>query len=150
MKRWLGLAFLLVIGASFGQGAPGGSADLKQLDALRSQYTAAKAAYKQQPSSKAKAKLVVATDKLATATMTSEALDARKRYPEALGLYQDALLLDPSNKEALNNASMIDSVYKGMIEKAKAKVKANPNDKVAAAQLARFTGIYSKIHRPLP
>jgi tetratricopeptide (TPR) repeat protein len=149
MKSLILAVFCLAGVAAFSQDAPP-NVDKKQLDQLTSQYTAAQSAYKKSPSAKNKAALVVATDRLATATMTTEVLDARVRYPQALGLYQQALKLDPNNKEAKNNSTMIDSVYKGMIAKARAKLKANPNDKVAAAQLARFTGIYAKIHRPMP
>ena len=129
---------------------PPPSADQKQLTKLEAQYDAAKLAYKHKPNAANKHLLVVAADQLATATMTSEVLDARARYPKALGLYQDALTLEPKNKEAANNASMIDSVYHGMIAKAKLKLQKDPTDAAAKSQLARLTGIYSKIHRPLP
>jgi tetratricopeptide (TPR) repeat protein len=149
MKLFL-LAFMIpAVAVAQHQSAPP-NATQKQLDQIGAEYKKAKAAYAKSPNAKTKSAMVIATDRLATASMTSEVINPRTRYPLALGLYQQALNLDPKNAEAKNNAEMIDSVYKGMIAKAKAKLKANASDKAAAAQLARFMSIYSNIHRPLP
>jgi len=147
MKHVVSLACLLAAVAASAQN----SADKKQLDALTANLRTAKANFKKSHGNpKAKHQLVVAIDKLATATMTSEALNPRLRYPQALAMYQDALNLDPQNNEAKNNAAMIDSVYRGMIARAKSNLAKNPKDPKAASEYARLTVIYTKIHRPIP
>ncbi len=147
MKNLLVPALLFASATAFPQGH---TASKEELAAYSKAYVKAKTVYQKHHSQQSKAQYVACTDRLAFATMTSEALPPRTRYPDALGLYQEALRLDPKNHEALNNAAMIDSVYKGMMSGAEKALKANPHDKQAAATLARLRGVYKKIHRPLP
>jgi hypothetical protein len=149
MKGLSVIGSLMVCAVSSAQ-APPQNADKLQLSRLQSGYLSAKIAFKKSHNAKTKKRLIVVTDQLATATMTSDSLDARSRYPHALALYQQVLVLDPSNSEAKNNAELIDSVYHGMIASARKKLRSDPHDATASAQLARFTRIYREIHRPMP
>jgi len=63
-------------------------------------------------SSVAKSNFIVATDRLATASMSSQTLDRKIRYRQALRLYRDVLKVDPTNFEAKNNSKLIISIYK--------------------------------------
>ena len=99
--------------------APAAAQDLKadkaQLAKVEKQYVAAKAAFTKKPKdAKLKKAYVDATVKFGTATMTSNALPPRSKYPGALKLYREALKVDPKNDEAKNNAAMIEAIYKQM------------------------------------
>lgn len=142
---------VLLLLASAGAQGKVSAADRKQVNDLAAQYKAAKTAYQKSPANpQVRKRVIVAGDRAATVIMTSEALPPRTRYPVALGIYQFVLSVDPANREAMNNARMIDSVYKGMIARSKAQLAKNPKDKGAADTLARLTGVYRSIHRPLP
>lgn len=91
------------------------NATKEQLARLEKDMNSAKADYdKAATDAKAKKKYVDATVKYATATMLSNALDAKVKYREALRLYREALKVDPSNTEAGQNKELIEGIYKQM------------------------------------
>ena len=51
---------------------------------------------------------------LGEAVMLDETIEPRKRYPDALKLYRQALKLDPANQKAKDNIKLIEDVYKKM------------------------------------
>lgn len=73
-----------------------------------------KSAFSKKPSPTTKKAYVSATVKYGTACMNSDALDRKVKYKKALQLYREALKVDPSNKEAKENAKMIEDVYRSM------------------------------------
>ncbi|MBS1705952.1 MAG: hypothetical protein JST40_08765 [Armatimonadetes bacterium] len=78
-------------------------------------YKATKAAYLKKPKdAKLKSAYVKATVTFGTTTMNSPTLTPKDKYPKALKLYREALKVDPNNKEAKNNAELIESIYKQM------------------------------------
>lgn len=82
---------------------------------LQSDQKAAKTAYDAKTSDEElKKKYVVATVKLGTATMMSEKIDRKVKYADALKLYREALKVDPTNAEAMNNKELIEGIYKSM------------------------------------
>lgn len=90
-------------------------AELAQLARLEHDQRAAKAAFAKRPKDgQVKHRYVVATVRLGTATMTSEALDRKVKYRRALRLYREALKVDPNNVEAKNNKQMIEDIYRSM------------------------------------
>ena len=94
---------------------PAVSADEKanqELSTAKAAYTQALAAYKSDPGSKQD--LVEKTVAYATVVMMSPVVDRTVKYKQSLGLYRDALKLDPENKEALENSAMIESIYTSM------------------------------------
>lgn len=123
---WTRLALLLVLVPSLavawqgGYGSKGArpaaqtSASLADLKKMEAYQQTTKAAYKKQANPKTKKAYVDATVKYGTACMNSDALDRKVKYKKALYLYREALKIDPSNKEAKENASMIESIYKSM------------------------------------
>ena len=92
-----------------------GGSTLKELVKLEKDQKASKAAYsKSKANVEAKHKYAVATVKLGTATMGSDALDRKVKYVRALRLYREALKVEPNNAEAKNNAQLIEDIYRSM------------------------------------
>lgn len=124
MWQRLAIIFLILPCLAFSQGpyshqgaAAGGkitTASLKDLKKMEAYQVATKAAYTKKPSAKTKKDYVAATVKYGTACMNSEALDRKIKYKKALGLYREALKVDPTNAEAKENAKMIEDVYRSM------------------------------------
>lgn len=83
-----------------------------ELESARKAYAQASAEFKSDPSTKTA--FVDKTVALATTVMMSPEVDRKVKYKEALGLYRDALKLDPENKEALENSQMIEQIYTSM------------------------------------
>lgn len=82
---------------------------------LEQAYKSAKAAYtKKQGDTKLKQAYADATVKYATAVMTTPTMTSKDKYPAALRLYREALVVDPHNKEAYENKMMIISIYKSL------------------------------------
>jgi hypothetical protein len=90
-------------------------ADKTQLAAFEKEYLHAKALMKSHPNDPgARSFFVRAGDRFATATMTSNVLAPRVKYPKALRLYREVLKVDPHNREAMANAKLIEDVYRSM------------------------------------
>lgn len=108
-------AILLTIALAlscFGQTVGTDKKSLARLDALQAK---AKAAYQKRPKDGSiKKQYVEATVRYGTACMTSDDLDRKVKYRKALRLYREALKVDPTNKEALNNKKLIESIYRSM------------------------------------
>lgn len=85
------------------------------LDKLTKAQDAAAGKFAKNPKdSKLKHAFVVATVRLATATMAADELDPKVKYRRALRLYREALKHEPNNEEAKNNSQQIIDVYKSM------------------------------------
>jgi hypothetical protein len=113
--RLLLLPLIALAATASAQSGPATAADKKQMVELEGAYKAAKASLAHHPMDPtAKKTFAVATDRYATAMMTTQTLTPHQRYPGALRLYREVLKVDPKNKEASNNAAMIISVYKSM------------------------------------
>lgn len=95
-------------------GAKPSPSEIKQLKTCEKDYVATKAAYAKKKDPTTKKRYVVATVRYGTAAMTSSVLDRKLKYKKALGLYREALKIDPNNEEAKNNSQMIVSIYKSM------------------------------------
>jgi tetratricopeptide (TPR) repeat protein len=81
----------------------------------QAQVKTAGAAYKKNPKDAATKKAYAGSlADLGHATMLDQSIAPRKRYPDALNLYRQALKLDPTNKTALEDKKMIEDVYKSM------------------------------------
>jgi tetratricopeptide (TPR) repeat protein len=81
----------------------------------QAQVKTAEAAYKKNPKDTAAKKTYAASlADLGHATMLDQSIAPRKRYPDALTLYRQALKIDPTNKTALDDKKMIEDVYKSM------------------------------------
>lgn len=96
---------------------PAGTAGVSDTDlaSFKTGYDSAKAAYtKDSKDAKVKSAYVTATVKYATGTMLADSLTPREKYAGALRLYREALKVDPTNKEALNNKELIEGIYKQM------------------------------------
>jgi len=95
--------------------SPSAKEDRAQLAQCAAAYKVAKALLAKSPKSKAsQTRFIVATDRLATATMFSNVLTPHMKYPQALHLYREVLKVDPNNNEARTNSRMIISVYQSM------------------------------------
>jgi hypothetical protein len=121
-----------------------------QLNKLNSQRMLAQMDFERTHKAAARRRYILLTVELATATMNSKAVEANTRYPLALGLFQDALKLDPTNQQANKDAKKIDGIYRGLILKARQTLKVNRGDPAATAHLARYMAVYRKLQRPLP
>lgn len=103
--------FALVLGAS----AQDSKAETAKLAKLKAAYASAKANLAKKPTDPAKRKAFVsATVSYGTASMYSPILASKVKYRQALGLYREALKIDPKNKEALENKKTIEDIYKQM------------------------------------
>lgn len=121
MKAVSTLALVLISISAFAQhGAGANSPEAAKkaradLAAAKAKYTKTKAAFKASPKNAAAKKAYVdATVNYATTTMMSGVLTPKEKYPTALALYREALKTDPNNKEAKNNAKMIEDIYRSM------------------------------------
>jgi hypothetical protein len=95
--------------------APKPPADQPSLQELtKAQDKAADALVKAPDDPKVKNAFVVATVRLATATMADTGLTPKEKYPRALRLYREALKHDPKNEEALSNKELIEGIYTQM------------------------------------
>lgn len=97
--------------------APAPVPEMKAMSVTEAQAKskAAYAAYKKNPKdAKAKKNLSVTVADLGRATMLDQSIPPKKRYPDALKLYKQALTLDPTNKTALDDKKQIEAVYKSM------------------------------------
>lgn len=78
-------------------------------------YQETKLAFSKKPkANKLKVAFVHATVAYGTVMMLSPDLGPRDKYPGALKLYREALVLDPKNKEAIANKKAIEDIYKSM------------------------------------
>jgi len=78
-------------------------------------YETAKANHLAKPTAKQlRTKFVSAAVSYGTTCMFSPVLPARVKYRQALGLYREALAIDPKNKEALKNKKTIEDIYRQM------------------------------------
>lgn len=105
--------------AQYGSGSASSAGDLAkskaELARCQKAYASTKAAYTKKPkSAPLKKAYVEATVRYGTASMMLPVLDRKIKYRQALNLYREALKLDPTNKEAINNRDMIVSIYKSM------------------------------------
>lgn len=86
-----------------------------ELTKAEANYKKAKAAHTQKPKdTKLRKAYIDATVNFGTVTMNSPLLAPKEKYPRALRLYNEALKLDPKNKEATNNKQLIEQIYKQM------------------------------------
>jgi len=114
-QRLLFVPLLALVGFASAQKAMAPANDKRQLAAMEKAYNSAKTAMAHHPKDAAARKAyIVATDRYATYSMTTEVLTPHQRYPLALRLYREVLKIDPTNHEASNNSEMIISVYKSM------------------------------------
>ncbi len=75
----------------------------------------AQATYQKSPNdAKAKKTYAASVADLGRATMLDQSIPPKKRYPDALKFYRQALTLDPTNKVALEDKKKIEDVYKSM------------------------------------
>ncbi|MBS1716226.1 MAG: hypothetical protein JSS72_00665 [Armatimonadetes bacterium] len=87
----------------------------KDLAAATAEKQAAWKKYQKNPKAPGAAKTyAAAVTKLATTTMLSPVLDRKVKYRDALRLYREALKYDPTNKDAMGNKNMIESIYRSM------------------------------------
>lgn len=120
MSVRLVLAFLLCMcGTVFGYSQSPSAADLKRERATLAKYekahTETHARYMKSPTAGSNKKsYVIATVRLATATMVSPALGSKVKYRRALQLYREALKVDPQNFEAKHNSKLIEDIYRSL------------------------------------
>lgn len=114
MRFLVAFLALFVFVFAFAQHGTPTKNDAAELKRHEQAYKAAKQAYSKNKSEKTKKAYVQATVRFGTASMTSPALDTKVKYRQALRLYNEALVLDPKNKEALNNKALIVSIYESM------------------------------------
>lgn len=108
------VGFLMLVGLRAGA-QDDFAAEKKKIAQAEKVYSDAKRSYTAKKSDpKLKKAYVKATVSLGTLVMTSVALPPKEKYPRALGLYREALKVDPNNKEAKENAKMIEDIYKSM------------------------------------
>jgi len=82
-----------------------------ELTKAEATYKKAKAAYTKKPKdTKLRKAYIDATVNFGTVTMNSPLLAPKEKYPRALRLYNEALKLDPKNKEATNNKQLIEQI----------------------------------------
>ena len=81
---------------------------------FKQEYALAKAAYAKKPSKTAKDTYVFTTVRLGLATMDSDELSPKEKYPGALRLFREALKVDPANEDAQKNKDLIESIYRQM------------------------------------
>lgn len=85
---------------------------------LKQQHDSAMKAYQKAPkNAQLKKRYVDVTVKLGMKTMYSESLPPRQKYPGALKYFNEALKVDPTNKDAREQRDMILAVYKSMGKK---------------------------------
>ena len=97
--------------------APPPAAEEKKMTVAEAQakVKTTEAAYKKNvKSAPAKKAYAAALADLGHATMSDQAIPPKKRYPDALKMYKQALTLDPTNKTALDDKKSIEDVYKSM------------------------------------
>src|ERR1700693_6199252 len=121
----LGFCLLIVTGCSnpqpveratapaMDQPAPPASFD-KILAKDKQEYDLAKLGYAKDSASKtAKDTYVFTTVRYGLAKMDQQNSEHSKvKYPDALRLFREALKIDPTNKDALQNKDLIESIYK--------------------------------------
>jgi tetratricopeptide (TPR) repeat protein len=89
--------------------------DDKKLAQLAKSYEASKKAFQaKNKDAKVKTAHIDATVSYGMGCMYSVSLPPREKYKKALVYFREALKLDPKNKLATENKSMIESIYKQM------------------------------------
>ncbi len=112
MRAILCFLVLVLLTGSFSQDV---KAEKAKLAKLRTAYATSKNAYaKDRSNAKAKNAYAGATLKYANATMYSPALGPKVKYPAALRLYREVLVVDPKNKVAIASRDTIEAIYKSM------------------------------------
>ncbi len=117
--KWLKVALLLLpltVGA-FQNPAEVHAAqqETRELQDLRAKRATAVVALAKHPKDAAtKNKYVFATVQLGMHTMYATTLSPRQKYPDALRLFNEALKVDPTNKDARTQKDLIEAVYKRM------------------------------------
>lgn len=114
--RFLAATFVLAIGLSaIAQQPIDSKKELAELARLEKLQIASKAAFKKSPKDAKKRKAYLDVSLLlANNTQASMALGSKDKYPKALRLYREVLVVDPANKEAKLNRDRIESIYKSM------------------------------------
>lgn len=113
--RFLLIALLSCIAVLASAQQPDLSAEKAKLAKLDSAYTLAKKQYTAKKSvAKLRASYLTATLSYANGVMYSPALSSKDKYPRALRLYREVLVLDPKHKEAKESKETIEAIYKSM------------------------------------
>ena len=95
--------------------APMGEEKAMSVADAKAKVKTTEAAYKKKMTDPAAKKAYAsALADLGHSTMLDQSIPPKKRYPDALKLYKQALVLDPTNKTALDDKKQIEDVYKSM------------------------------------
>lgn len=89
--------------------------ELKKIAQLEKDLVAArKKFFANSKDAKAKKAYIAAAEKLADTVYITPAYNSKQKYPKALKLYREIVIVDPKNKKAQERVSLIESIYKSM------------------------------------